>query len=166
MDYYDEIADGYDELHRVEQEEKLKLIKEFLLSQISSTTTLLDIGCGTGISMEPWDCKKIGIDPSAKLLEKAKAKGFSVKQAIAENLPFPDKSFDICLALTSLHHADFKIAIKEIHRVCKSLFVFSNLKKSELAKEGIQDKLTVFFTILETKDSFQDTIYFCRRKDI
>jgi len=146
-------------MQREEQEKKLALIKPFMKNIITPTTTLLDIGCGTGISLEPWNCEKVGIDPAQKLLDIAKKKGLDVQKAKAENLPFKNNSFDIVLAITSLHHTDFTKAIQEIARVTKKYFIFSLLKKSQLAKKDIKSLITPF-NILEIKDSEKDMIYF------
>jgi len=87
MNYYDAIASGYDELHGEEQRKKVDVIRKALDG--FSFSSVLDIGCGTGISMEGWACGVTGIDPSEKLIEKAKAKGFAVQVASAEEIPFP-----------------------------------------------------------------------------
>jgi len=163
MGYYDEISAGYEELHRQEQEEKLQIIAPFLLSVITPETRLLDIGCGTGISLEPWDCEKVGIDPSEELLNIARKKGFTVHQAEAEQLPFKDREFDICLAITSIHHTNFPKAVKEIVRVCKSYFIFTILKKSPLAQENYKASLLPFFDIVEELDSDKDLIFVTKR---
>ena len=70
--YYDKISEGYEELHKEEQLKKVKLISKYL--KVNKDDRLLDVGCGTGITTGPWQCKRYGIDPSKKLLEKARHK--------------------------------------------------------------------------------------------
>src|SRR3989344_6431413 len=89
MNYYDKIAKGYEELHKEEQLKKIKLIKTIL--KVNPTDKLLDVGCGTGLTTTPWKCKRYGIDPSKKLLERAKQKEKVVyKLASVEKIPFKD----------------------------------------------------------------------------
>src|SRR3989344_9002452 len=93
-DYYGDIAEGYDQLHKEEQLSKLKIIKETL--EIKKTDKLLDVGCGTGFSLEFFDCSCEGVEPSAKMaaLSKNRAK---ITIAKAENMPFNANSFDIVI---------------------------------------------------------------------
>lgn len=93
---------------------------------IQSGEHILDIACGTG----GWllTCKQLGaltygIDISEKAIAFCKKilspENFHV--ADAEQLPFPDHSFDVITCLGSLEHfRDQKVAIKEILRVAKT----------------------------------------------
>ncbi len=129
MEYYDEIADGYEELHKEEQIEKIKII----LRHIKPKGILLDIGAGSGISTKPFEkyCTCIALDPSEKLLKKYE--GFKMIGK-AEELPFPDNYFDTIISVTSLHHADIEKALKEIFRVAKenAEIALTVLKKSKV----------------------------------
>jgi len=128
--YYDEIAAGYDNLHKDEQEKKLKIIKGFIKPKASDI--LLDIGCGTGISSQ-FNCKTIGIDPSMELLKIAKH-NFPEKmfiQAEAENLPLKDRSIQNIISLTAAQNFNsMQDAIDEMNRVRTGKAAISILKKS------------------------------------
>ncbi len=100
MDYYSHIAQGYDKLHREEQEKKLKIIKGNL--KANKDDLLLDVGCGTGIS-SGFGCKVIGVDPSKGMIKKAQKKIKAIC-APAEKLPFEDKKFDIVIAVTAIQN--------------------------------------------------------------
>ena len=50
MNYYDEISEGYEELHKEEQETKIKIIKDWLAPGFNQK--LLDVGCGTGLAAQ------------------------------------------------------------------------------------------------------------------
>ncbi|MFW6220348.1 MAG: class I SAM-dependent methyltransferase, partial [Nanoarchaeota archaeon] len=128
MNYYDEISEGYEELHREEQEKKIALIKQYL--KISKNDKLLDVGCGTGITTIPWNCIRFGIDPAKKLLERAHP-GPTYKLGQAEKIPFKDNFFDIVVSITAIQNfSNIKKGLVEIKRVGKENFVLTFLKKS------------------------------------
>jgi ubiquinone/menaquinone biosynthesis C-methylase UbiE len=156
MKYYDEIAKGYDELHKQEQEKKIELIKQHLKPK--QNEKLLDVGCGSGLTTRPWKCRRYGIDPSEKLLEIAKAKDKKgiYKKAPAENIPYEDNFFDIVISVTAIQNFnDIKKALNEIKRVGKNRFILSFLKKSEKADKIaslIQQTFNISKIIEEDKD--------------
>lgn len=109
---------------------------------------VLDVACGTGsMALIASDLvtvpvanpnsprsstsgRVVGIDASAKFIERAisKAKGkdpktISFQQGLAENLPFPDGTFDVAMMTISLHHFPTeelqKAVIVEMKRVLK-----------------------------------------------
>lgn len=146
---YKYIARSYDELYKEEQLEKLRIIKENI--KINKKENLLDIGCGTGISTEFFDCKSIGIDPCFEMLNKKSICGK------AENLPFKDKTFDIVLSVTSIHHFNAEKAIKEIKRVSKKKVIITLLKKAKRFKH-VKDLLNKSFKFKEV-DGKKDLIF-------
>ena len=154
MNYYDEIASGYDELHGAEQRKKVTLIREKLSELGIEFSSLLDVGCGTGISLEGWDCYKKGIDPSEELIKKALEKGFDVQVASAEKIPFADNSFDLVICLTAAHHFGEE-GLKEIKRVGRKYFVFSFLKKADV--ESFRKSFP--FKIIKEIDEEKDVIF-------
>jgi SAM-dependent methyltransferase len=85
---------------------------------------ILDIGCGDGGDykiFESMGAKVFGIDPSELMVEHAKnnVQGpENIQVGDYENIPFPDKSFDIVFGCFSLHYLDnFDKAYEEMHRV-------------------------------------------------
>ncbi len=166
MGYYDDTAKGYEELHREEQESKLHLILENLPFKLDPHMKLLDVGCGTGISLEPWTCEKVGVDPSPKLLAIAKSKGLTVSKASAEDLPFPDLSFDIVISLTALHHVDYPDdAAAELARVCKKWLIVSYLKKADVMhREQVLSALQEHFKKEMIVEHDKDVIYFFKKR--
>jgi len=157
-DYYNLIADGYDELHKEEQEKKLEIIKKEL--EIKPETKLLDVGCGTGISSN-FKCDVTGIDPSEELLKIACEK-FPKSQFMkcnAESIPFADKSFDVVISLTSIQNfTDIEKGLSEIKRVGTNQFALSFLKKSEKT-EKIEKLIKTNFPNAKRIDEEKDIIF-------
>ncbi len=167
--YYDSIAEGYDKLHGEEQEKKLAVIKGELARNndvhefILPADHLLDIGCGTGISTIFFDCaRRVGIDPSVKLIERAVSGASSYQVGYAEKLPFRDHEFDIIISITAIQNFyDIKKGLEEIKRVGKERFILTFLKRSE-KKEFIDAAIRKLFTVITIIEEEKDVIYFCR----
>jgi len=159
MAYYDEISEGYEELHREEQLKKVELIKNYL--KVKDSDKLLDVGCGTGLTTEPWDCKRYGVDPAPKLLERARQKDkIEYKLAPAEKIPYPDGFFDIVISITALQNFDdIEKGLREIKRVGKGKFVLSFLKKSP-KREAIDRLIRKNFNVSKIIEEDKDVIYF------
>ncbi len=145
MNYYDEISEGYNELHKEEQLKKVKII----IKELNITNEkVLDVGCGTAFCSNLFQ-NYTGIDPSKRMLEQSKA---NVIQAEAENLPFKDKEFDIVISVTAIQNfKDIKKAMGEIRRVSKGKIAISILKRSKKLKE-VKLLLKDFKKIEEDKD--------------
>ncbi|MFP4023674.1 MAG: class I SAM-dependent methyltransferase [Thiohalospira sp.] len=97
----------------------------------------VEIGIGSGIFASKLGIRE-GIEPSAKMREKALFRNLDVKNAVAENLPFPDKSKDFALMVTVICFVDdVAEAFKEAYRVLKDegcLLVAFIDKESPLGK--------------------------------
>ncbi|RMD58537.1 methyltransferase domain-containing protein [Candidatus Woesearchaeota archaeon] len=158
MEYYNKTARSYNELHGEEQKRKARLVLERI--QVKKSDKLLDVGCGTGIATELFDCEKTGIDPSEKLLLQAR---FKTVRGVAENLPFDDCSFDIVISLTASHHfTDAEKAFNEMKRVAKRTIVVSVLKKSAQAEKLIGLARKIFRVAEEIQDT-HDIIFICHK---
>lgn len=168
MNYYDEISEGYNELHKEEQLKKLKIIKDNL--EIKKSYKLLDIGCGTGFSFELFDCKLFGIEPSLELLKQLPDKLLGkviAKQADAEKIPFQDRFFDIIISVTAIQNfEDVDKALEEIIRISKPKvqIIISCLKKSTKLK-NIKNKLEKYFNIDKEIEEEKDIIFILKNKD-
>ena len=72
INYYNGIAKGYDELYKDEQLKKYA----YLLDDkdlFKGVSTMLDVGCGTGFSLDYFPVKDaVGVDPAEKLVEQYK----------------------------------------------------------------------------------------------
>lgn len=125
MDYYNQIAKSYNQLHEEEQRKKIEIIKEYLKPK----SPILDIGAGTGI-LSKYFKNIVLLDPSTEMLKKTKGKRITAQ---AEKLPFKNKTFNTIISVTALHHTDIKKAIKEIKRVSKPNcnYAFTILKRAK-----------------------------------
>ncbi len=87
---------------------------------------ILDVGCGKGFLAYEFTqvlpgCEVAGLDISSYAIEHAKeeVKPF-LKVGHAKSLPWPDKSFDLVISITTLHNLyiyDLDAALREIERV-------------------------------------------------
>lgn len=156
--FYDETANGYNELYGEEQLKKIGLIKRTL--KLKKSDSVLDVGCGTGLS-EALGCEVIGIDPAAELLRQA---NMPVARGVAEHLPFKNESFDAVICITAIHNFDDVAgAIKEMKRVSRDRIVISLLKVSEKFSR-IKKQISQELDVKEVADEFKDTIFFCSKK--
>ncbi|HNQ16204.1 MAG TPA: class I SAM-dependent methyltransferase, partial [Pyrinomonadaceae bacterium] len=97
-------------MNRVEDEHwwfvgRRLILEEFLRSldpnsQIPNPK-FLDVGCGTGANLEMLSQfgTAEGVDVSDDALEFCRRKGLNVHKGLAEELPFPDETFDVVTAL-------------------------------------------------------------------
>ncbi len=150
--YYDAIAAGYNTLHGAEQLQKYRIIASLL--QLEQNARVLDVGAGTGIGNAIFP-GMVGIDPSPGLLAQHPNKNSSV--ASAEQIPYPDKSFDAVLCVSAFHHTNPKQALREMQRVTRGAIAITILKKSP-QHDSLLALLQETFPSLRCVDETKDTI--------
>jgi SAM-dependent methyltransferase len=110
------------------------------LSPRGDAPLLLDLGCGSGLSIQPLEAKGfrvIGVDLSIEMLRTARRAGAEVVQAdISRPLPFRSAVFDSAISVSALQflcEPDTRngIAVEERLRTC-----FSHLRRVVTAGEG------------------------------
>ncbi len=117
---------------------RLNLGIKFMMGFISprENQRILDIGCGTGLSLEPLLDKGLnltGLDPSPYMLDIAAKRldhSVDLHRGLAEDLPFDDNEFDTALLFNSLEFTQRPAkAIEEACRVAKDSVVLCVLNR-------------------------------------
>ena len=115
----------YDKMLASEEKKFLGAIRAEMLKDV--TGEVLEIGAGTGANFQyyPGGAHVIAIEPDPFMLERARkravgASNIELRQAAAEELPFPDASFDFVIdTLVLCSVRDPRKALAEIKRVLK-----------------------------------------------
>jgi ubiquinone/menaquinone biosynthesis C-methylase UbiE len=133
----------YDPLSARTEEKFGAELKRKLL--VNARGRVLEIGVGTGLSFAhyPPEVELVGVDPSAPMLRRARARaaqlgrGVTLIEAPAEELPFEESSFDTAVSLAVLCSVrDPAHALRELRRVLRpdGRFIFLEHVRSEDAK--------------------------------
>jgi demethylmenaquinone methyltransferase / 2-methoxy-6-polyprenyl-1,4-benzoquinol methylase len=144
---FDGIAHRYDPLNRLmtfglDSGWRKKMVRAL---ELPAGAKVLDLATGTGAvallaARRHNDAEVIGLDPSPKMLElgrqKVEAEGLGERVRLelgeAEQLPFPDESFDgVTVAFGIRNVADRPAALREIARVLKAEGVAAILEANE-----------------------------------
>jgi len=168
-EYYNEIAKGYDELHKEEQLSKFRVINNTI--SIKSSTKILDVGCGTCLSYNFFTCDWKGIEPAKKMIQKNpnSKKLFEEKRVFvlpAESIKklFNENEFDVIICVSTAHHfTNLEIVIKQMKKICKNNgdIVFSLLKTTNNC-EKIKSQIKNNLKVKNTVDEGKDIILFCK----
>lgn len=121
-------ADTYDEGRPKLPSESIELLKIYLDNNID---TIVDIGCGTGLSTEVCTLfanKVIGIEPSIDMLNKAKTKKndkMKFIQGYGDKTGLADEYADIVICSQAFHWMNPESTIKEVYRLLKKGGIFA-----------------------------------------
>ena len=101
---------------------------DLALSAVPAPQRILDVGCGTGYLLRrladrcPDAAELVGVDPAPAMIAAARAAAAGERlrwlEGTAEELPFPDRAFDLVVSTTSFDHwADQPAGLGECARV-------------------------------------------------
>jgi SAM-dependent methyltransferase len=111
---YDRIGVGYAKRRRSDDR-----IAAHIAAALGEARSVLDVGGGTG-SYEQSDRDCIAIDPSRVMIDQRPPDAAPVVQGVAEELPFPDDTFDAAMAILTLQHwSDPARGLRELRRVSR-----------------------------------------------
>ena len=117
---YDTIGRGYAALRRSDP----RIAAQFRAA-IGDAPRIVNVGAGTG-SYEDADRTIVAVEPSEVMVSQRLEASAPVVRARAESLPFPDRSFDLAMALMTVHHwADLRRGLGELRRVASRQVVFT-----------------------------------------
>lgn len=115
---YDTIGVNYAALRRPDPR-----IAAQIEAALGDAGTVLNVGAGTG-SYEPRGRTVTAVEPSLEMIRKRAPDAAPAVQAAAEELPFPDNSFDASMAVLTVHHWPDKAAgLREMRRVTRGRIV-------------------------------------------
>ena len=99
-------------------------IGDQILQAIGSARAIVSIGESAGL-YEPEHADVIAVDPAGRLGDRPEGV-VEVRRAHAESLPFPQRSFDLALAVNSVHtFIDPEAGVAEMARVAKRVVVLT-----------------------------------------
>lgn len=126
---YDRIGEGYDATRQPDPRIAVRI-----RAALGISATAVNIGAGAG-SYEPPDIPVIAVEPSLTMIRQRSAASAPVVQAVAEDLPFPDRAFDAALAVLSVHHwEDKKRGLDEMRRVARERAVVMSWDPAVVAR--------------------------------
>jgi SAM-dependent methyltransferase len=118
---YDSIGSAYSVTRRTEPR-----IAAQVWAALGDARTVLNVGAGTG-SYEPSDRQVIAVEPSAVMRAQRPSGAAPCVAALAERLPFEDRSFDAAMAFATVHHwRDSMTGLREMRRVARRVVVFTH----------------------------------------
>jgi SAM-dependent methyltransferase len=118
---YDTIGAAYTVTRRTEPR-----IAARIWAALGDARTVVNVGAGTG-SYEPPGRDVTAVEPSALMRAQRPAGAAPCVAAIAENLPFEDRSFDAAMAVATVHHwQDPIVGLREMRRVAHRVVVFTH----------------------------------------
>ena len=131
VDRFNRWAGDYDQhwMQRVIFEPVQRTVLKLAAEQVPHPDAILDVGCGTGrllgLAQSRFPGARLfGVDAAIEMVRQAQTShadgAIRFQQAVAEELPFPDASFDLVFSTMTFHHwSDQGRGIAEVARVLR-----------------------------------------------
>ncbi|HXC78975.1 MAG TPA: class I SAM-dependent methyltransferase [Candidatus Acidoferrum sp.] len=131
VDRFNRWASDYDRhwMQRVIFEPVQRTVLKLAAEQVPHPAAILDVGCGTGrllgLAQGRFPGARLdGVDAAIEMVRQAQTtspgSAIQFQQGVAEELPFPERSFDLVFSTMTFHHwSDQGRGIAEIARVLK-----------------------------------------------
>jgi len=114
MDLYDTIGRGYGRHRRQDPR-----IAAQIVQALGDSSSVVNVGAGAG-SYEPSDRKVVAVEPSRVMIRQRDVRAAPVVRASAIHLPFRDETFEVSLAILTIHHwPDLELGLRELRRVAR-----------------------------------------------
>jgi SAM-dependent methyltransferase len=98
-------------------------IESVIHRHLGGASKVVNIGAGTG-SYEPTDRLVVAVEPSAEMIRQRPTAAASAIRAVAEALPFADRTFEAAMALLTVHHwSDPMAGLEELRRITRGPIV-------------------------------------------
>ena len=111
---YDRIGRGYSPIRQADPR-----FAAAIRRSLGDARSVVNVGAGAG-SYEPPDLDVTAVEPSPVMIAQRPPGSAPVVQAFAEQLPFPDDSFDAAMAVITIHHwRDVDAGLAEMRRVAR-----------------------------------------------
>ncbi len=115
---YDDIGRSYSTTRREDPRIAAPILRAL------GSGSVLNVGAGSG-NYEPTDRPVVALEPSAQMVEHRPAGTAPAVRGMAESIPFADRSFDVALAILTVHHwGDPVVGLRELARVADRQVVF------------------------------------------
>lgn len=143
----------------------VKIVKKFIETyHLTPASSVLDVGCAKGFMLHDFRAVMpgitvAGIDISEYAIENAMDDvGPFVQVADAKKLPFPNRSFDLIISITTVHNLpleECKRALREIQRVKKAeghAFITVDAWRDDVGKDRLQKWVLTGLTYMHVDD--------------
>lgn len=121
--YYDDFSTWYERERGAGYHQMLDDLELEVVERYGRGKDILEAGCGTGLLLEKAERfarTATGVDLSAGMLAKARARGLEVTQGSITQLPYEDECFDLVYSVKVLAHIeDIEMALTEMARVTR-----------------------------------------------